>query len=122
MRKIKMVEANSRRCLLEEVWAAERFTHRLLGLMGRRSLEPGRGLYLPGCTSIHMFFMRFPIDVIYLDSHRRVRKIVRGLKPWRTSACIHADSVVEAAAGWVEAAGLTEGMEVSFEEFREARR
>ena len=52
------------------------------GLMFRRTLEPGRGLWLNPCNGIHMMFMRFPIDAVFLDSKERVRKVYRKLPPW----------------------------------------
>ena len=62
-----------------------------------------------------MFFMRFPIDVVYLDRDDRVRKIVAGLKPWRLSWCPRARSVIEAPAGWARQVGLERGAQVVFE-------
>lgn len=52
------------------------------GLMFRRTLEPGRGLWLNPCNGIHMMFMRFPIDAVFLDSKERVRKVYRKLPRW----------------------------------------
>jgi uncharacterized membrane protein (UPF0127 family) len=52
------------------------------GLMFRRTLEPGRGLWLNPCNGIHMMFMRFPIDAVFLDSKERVRKVYRNLPQW----------------------------------------
>lgn len=69
------------------------------GLLGRDSLADGSGLWIVPCSSIHMFGMRFAIDVIYLDRSQRVVKMVRDLKPWRLSAAWGAHSVVELPAG-----------------------
>src|SRR5258708_15082833 len=52
------------------------------GLMFRRTLEPGRGVWLNPCNGIHMMFMNFPIDAVFLDSRERVRKVYRKLPPW----------------------------------------
>jgi uncharacterized protein len=52
------------------------------GLMFRRTLEPGCGLWLNPCNGIHMMFMRFPIDAVFLDSRERVRKVYRRLPQW----------------------------------------
>jgi uncharacterized membrane protein (UPF0127 family) len=52
------------------------------GLMFRRTLKPGRGLWLNPCNGIHMLFMRFPIDAVFLDSKERVRKVYRKLPQW----------------------------------------
>jgi uncharacterized membrane protein (UPF0127 family) len=62
---------------------------------------PGEGLWLVPCESIHTFFMRFPIDVIYLDRHHRVKKVRSAVLPWRFSACFSAHSVIELPAGTV---------------------
>ena len=120
MRTFRLLEAQTGRCLLEKVEAAERLLDRFMGLMGRSGLEPGAGMYLPGCSSIHMFFMRFPIDAVYLDRQNRVRKIVRRLKPWRLSCCLRAHSVIEAAAGWADEVGLAKGTQLAFEPCKEA--
>ena len=53
-----------------------------LGLMFRRRLEPGRGMWLNPCNGIHMMFMNFPIDAVFLDSRERVKKVYRKLPAW----------------------------------------
>jgi uncharacterized membrane protein (UPF0127 family) len=65
----------------------ESFWARFMGLMGRASLPAGRGLWLPGSPSIHMLFMRFAIDCVFLgpeaaDGTRRVVGLRRALRPW----------------------------------------
>lgn len=100
--------------------AAEGPVSCFIGLMGRRGLEPDQGLYFPRCSSIHMFFMRFAIDAVYVKAGA-VEKIVHRLKPWRISWCPGADGVLEAPAGWARRVGLEEGRRVRFEEASEAR-
>lgn len=82
------------------------------GLLGRDGLEPGGGLWIVPCEAIHMFFMRFPIDVVYLDKNKRVVKIVPELKPWRISASIKAHSVLELPAGKASETGTEPGDEI----------
>ena len=53
-----------------------------LGLMFRRRLDPGRGMWLNPCNGIHMMFMNFPIDAVFLDSRERVKKVYRKLPAW----------------------------------------
>src|SRR5579863_2959206 len=65
---------------------ASTYWRRFVGLMGRSSLDAGEGLLFPGTGSIHMFFMRFPIDAVFCDRDLRVVKVVSGLRPWRTAA------------------------------------
>lgn len=56
---------------------------RVVGLLNRSGLDPGEGLLIERTQSIHMFFMRFAIDVVFIDRSRRVTKAVTGLRPWR---------------------------------------
>lgn len=92
---------------------ADSFWKRTLGLLGRRGLDAGSGLLLEPCSSVHMFFMRFPIDVVYSnrcgDDEMRIRKLVPGLMPWQVSMCLGADLVVELPAGAALAGGLQVG-------------
>ena len=66
-----------------EAEVAETILERAKGLIGRRGLEPGRGLLIPRCNCIHTLFMRFPIDATFLDGRGDVVKVVRGIRPWR---------------------------------------
>jgi uncharacterized membrane protein (UPF0127 family) len=79
------------------------------GLLGRRSLAPDEGLLIRPCSSIHMWFMRFPIDAVFLDGELTVLKVVEHLKPWRMSAKRGAKAVLELPAGAVEWRGLQVG-------------
>lgn len=88
---------------------ANTFLSRAVGLLGRRGLEPGEGLLIEPCSSIHMFFMRFPIDVAYVDREGIVVKTVRGLRPWRISAARRARSTLELPAGTLDASGTVAG-------------
>jgi uncharacterized membrane protein (UPF0127 family) len=88
---------------------ARSFGARFLGLMGRNSLPPGRGLLFPGASSVHTHFMRFPIDVVFLDDERRVVAVSRALRPWRFAREAGADAVLELAAGECERLGVAEG-------------
>ena len=69
------------------------------GLLGRESLLPGEGLWIAPCESVHTFFMRFPIDLVYLDRKLKVRKVRHSVGAWRMSACFSAKSVLELPAG-----------------------
>ncbi len=69
--------------LIEQVLLAESTADRMRGLLGRTELKPEYGMLIRPCRSIHMWFMRFPIDVAFLDREMRVLKICRNLKPWQ---------------------------------------
>ncbi len=79
--------------LCERLEVASGFTEQSRGLLGRASLEPGGGLMFENGPIIpfmwmHMFFMRFPIDIVFLDREGRVIKVNRELKPWRVSSIV----------------------------------
>jgi uncharacterized membrane protein (UPF0127 family) len=89
---------------------ADSFWKKFRGLMGRASLDADAGMIFYGAGSIHMFFMRFPLDVVFCDGDLRVVKVVRDLKPWRTAAARGAKVTIEVAPG--AAAGLEPGVEL----------
>src|SRR3984957_13861038 len=73
------------------------------GLLGRSGLDAGEGLWIVPCESVHTFFMRFPIDLIYLDRSHRILKVRPSVEPWRLSACLTAHSILELPAGVIVA-------------------
>jgi len=89
---------------------------RMKGLLGRKELPPGEGLLLRPGSSIHMFFMRFPIDAVFLDRELVVRKVVPDLKPWRLASARGAKSVVELAAGEAARRGIATGQRLTLDE------
>ena len=96
------------RCLL-----AETPLTRMRGLLGRSGLPVGEGLLLRPAASIHMAFMRFPIDAVFLDSTDRVVKVVAELRPWRMASCRGARAVLELPAGEASRRGLVAGMSLT---------
>lgn len=82
---------------------------RMKGLLGKRSLPQDEGLLISPTSSIHMFFMRFPIDAVFLDRDLVVRKVVENLKPWRVAAARRAKCVLEIAAGEARRNGIRPG-------------
>ena len=96
-----------------EVELADNFFKRLRGLMFRKRLEQGRGLLLAPCNSVHMLFMRFAIDVVYLDENFCIKKIVRDLTPWLgMSVCFGAWGALELASGEAERLKLSVGQKL----------
>ena len=79
--------ATTGRVLLTGVAGAFSLRKRMCGLMGRVGLAPGEGMFFPDCRAIHTFFMRMPIDVIFLDAEWRVAGLAEKLKPWRMLVC-----------------------------------
>jgi uncharacterized membrane protein (UPF0127 family) len=79
------------------------------GLLGRRELPSGEGILLKPASSIHMAFMRFAIDAVFLDRELRVVKVAADVKPWRAAAARGAKSVLEIPAGEAARRGLKVG-------------
>ena len=89
---------------------------RARGLLGRSGLEPGGGMLIDAAPSVHMFFMRIPLDVVFLDRDLKVVRVVHGLRPWRVAGARRAVAALELPAGAAAAAGIEEGDVLSLEE------
>jgi uncharacterized membrane protein (UPF0127 family) len=99
------------RCAIADtVWA------RMKGLLGRRDLPADEGLLIRPCSSIHMFFMRFPIDAVFIDRDMNVVGLAADLKPWRMAWRRRAHAVIELAAGQAAQRGLQIGDSLALEE------
>jgi len=79
------------------------------GLLGREGLAPGEGLWIIPCEAVHTFFMRFHIDLVYLDGKNCVRKVRSAVGPWRLSACFSARSILELPSGTIRATRTERG-------------
>ena len=94
------------RVVAESVVVADSTLRRLRGLLGKRDLAAGHGVLLRPAWSIHTAFMRFPIDVVFLDADQVVVKIVPSLPPFKTASCRGAREVVELRSGECARRGL----------------
>jgi uncharacterized membrane protein (UPF0127 family) len=92
------------RCVLADTALA-----RMRGLLGRRELPSGEGILLKPASSVHMAFMRFAIDAVFLDRDLRVVKVASDLRPWRAAGSRGAKAVLEIPAGEASRRGLTVG-------------
>lgn len=88
---------------------AARPLQRMRGLLGRRELPEGEGILLRHAGSIHTFFMRFPIDAVFLDREHTVVKVAADVPPWRAVGQKGARSVLELAAGEAGRRGIRVG-------------
>ena len=102
------------RIVCERVVVADKTFRRMRGLLGRGSLPPGEGITLRPAWSIHTGFMRFPIDVVFVDQDLVVVRIDADLRPFRTASCRGAREVVELSAGECARRGLTVGDRVAW--------
>ncbi len=112
-----MIAVNSTRdtILAESVERASSFLARLRGLIGRAELPPGRGLLLEPCRSVHTCFMRFPIDVIFLNKEGKMVYLAVGMRPYNATPYIkRAHRVLELPAGTLSRSGSVLGDTVKF--------
>ncbi len=101
---MKIINLSKQAALAEEATLADTFLSRLKGLLGRQSLGAGEALMLSPCDSVHTFFMRFAIDVAFLNKQNEIIGIYPCLKPWRiTRIFFKASSCLELPAGVLHA-------------------
>jgi uncharacterized membrane protein (UPF0127 family) len=93
---------------------ADRPLARLRGLLGREGLESDQGLLLRPASSVHTFFMRFPIDVVFLDRALVVLGIQDAIDPWHAASQRGAKAVLELPAGESSRRGLAVGDQLTF--------
>lgn len=93
----------------EQAVIADQPLRRMRGLLGRRSLPSGEGLLLTPAPSVHTAFMRFPIDLVFLDRNLEVVRVVERLRPWRMASARRARLTLELATGEVAARGIEVG-------------
>lgn len=85
------------------------------GLLGRKGLDAGEGMWIVPCEAVHTFFMQFPLDLIYLDKKNRIRKVKSNVRPWRLSVCLSAHSIIELPVGAIRDSQSQPGDIVKFE-------
>jgi uncharacterized membrane protein (UPF0127 family) len=101
--------------LAEAADLADTSAKRRTGLLKHERLNPGEGLWIVPCESVHTFFMKFAIDLVYLDKHRKVRKVRHRVPAWRLSMCLSAHSILELPAGTLAETGTRVGDELVVE-------
>ena len=103
MAKASLWNKTRARILVPDLDIADSFLSRLCGLLGKRELPEDSGLLLDHCHQVHMFFMRFAIDLIFLSEAKQVVHLERQLRPWRVSSYIpEAKTIIEIPAGSLE--------------------
>jgi uncharacterized membrane protein (UPF0127 family) len=104
-----LVNERTQQILASAVEVAETSESRRRGLLGRDSLDPSRALVIAPCSAIHTFFMRFAIDVMFIDRGGRVLKIVRDLPAWRMAGSVRAYGVIELNGGSLQETDVAVG-------------
>jgi uncharacterized protein len=107
-RNVVTVDGNGS-VVCERCTVADTMLARMRGLLGRKQLPSGEGILLRPCPSVQTFFMRFPLDVVFLDRDGVVLKIVENLKPWRSAGARRAHAALELPAGEAARVGIRVG-------------
>lgn len=94
----------------------ESVVERMRGMLGAPPPGPGVGLWLFPCNAVHMYFMRYSLDIVYLNRNLQIVKVVSSLAPWKISICLRAHSVVELAANEARRLGLMSGQRLVWSE------
>ena len=92
--------------IADAIEVADTSAQRRRGLLGRKELSQGEGLWIWPCEAIHTFGMQMKIDVLFLSEEFQVVKIVPQLPPRRLAVCMRASSVLELQAGAAERSGI----------------
>ncbi len=112
--RIYSLETDTGQALAKHVEVADTLSRRALGLMFRRGLLTDHGLVIKPCNSIHMFFMRFAIDVAFVDGDGVVLHACEEIKPWRISRIVrHSKAAIELEPGVLRRAGVAKGTRLS---------
>ncbi len=109
MRVVRVERELDGAVVCERCDVADGFWTRLRGLLGRSGLEPEEGLLIRPAGSVHTFFMRFPIDCVFLDRDLVVVAVREAVRPWRTASGRGAKSTLELAAGAAASVGIAPG-------------
>lgn len=96
--------------VVENLRIAKNFSERFWGLMFKKRIAANEGLMLLGCNGIHTCFMRFAIDVVFMDINHQVISIKEKIRPWRNSGIIHkAYMTLELPEGTISNKGISIG-------------
>ncbi|ABO50636.1 protein of unknown function DUF192 [Desulforamulus reducens MI-1] len=107
---MQLINQSTGRLVASQVGLAKTFWQRLKGLLGKKELPPGHGLAITPCYSIHTCFMRFPIDVVFLNKHGKVLHLIEHMTPWHFSPIIwNAVTVIELPFGSLQSSLLKPG-------------
>jgi len=96
-----------------DIRIAETFFTRLRGLILSPPPRPGHGLLIRPCRAVHTAFMRYPLDIVFLDDDARILSVVTSLRPWRMAAARDAAQTLELAAGEAARLGLRPGQSLA---------
>lgn len=97
--------------IVDSVYRTSNALERMQGLL-EKPLQTNEGLLITPCASVHTFFMRYNIDLVYLDRQFTIKKLVENLSPWKMSACPSASMTLELPANQITRLGLLTGRQL----------
>jgi uncharacterized membrane protein (UPF0127 family) len=106
---VTLVNDRTKRPVATSVHLADTRRARRKGLLGRESIGDDEAMVITPCVAVHTAFMRFAIDVVFVDRAGRAVQIVHDMQPWRMAASVKAHAVIEMAAGRARACGVALG-------------
>ncbi len=110
MKKVQVLNRSRQVVVAGEAEMAESVWTRFVGLMGRAGIAAGTGLVIYPNNGVHMFFMRFPIDVLHIAEDGTVLRVLDGFKPWRVGPIVKkCRYTVELPAGTAKKTGTQAG-------------
>ena len=116
MPKLRITNSQGK-LLADRAEIADTSAKRRTGLLKHARLEPGQGLWIAPCEGVHTFFMKFPIDVLFLSKHKKVLKVRHRMSAWKLAMSFRAHSVLELPAGTAESTATAAGDVLSFEKY-----
>ena len=119
---MQLINERTRTCVADSVDIAETRRARRRGLLGREGLRDGEALMLSPCLAIHTAFMRFSIDLVFVDGDGQVVRTVSRVRPWRMAICLRARSVIELPGGHLDSCPVQAGDRMYLAPVREQRR
>jgi hypothetical protein len=99
--RLQVLNVTRQTILASRLEVADTGAKRNKGLLGRKGLSTGEGLWIVPCESVHTVGMQFPIDLVYLNRSHRIQKTRSNVRPWRISACLSAHSILELPSGTI---------------------
>ncbi len=115
MRTVRVVNETRNSVLAEEALWAQSFWTRLRGLLGRPEPQEGQGLLLDPCKSVHMWGMKYSLDILFSDASDRVVGLREELSPWKTTKIYRsATRVLELPVGSIQKTGTCVGDQLRF--------
>jgi uncharacterized membrane protein (UPF0127 family) len=113
---MKIINQTKNSVLAQDVEIADTLAKRMKGLLGRRDFKTGQALVIKPCNSIHMFFMKFPIDALFVGKNNRVVGAISDIKPFQISPIyFNARFVIELPAGTIQSSATQQGDILSLE-------